>query len=55
MHVCFVSEQNIQELILDPVRREFLIEFYSGKYSADLTKRPTDTEATASFRKLNVS
>ena len=50
-----ISEQNIKELLLDPVRREFLKEFYSGCYNADLSKKPTDTQATASFRKLNVS
>lgn len=50
-----IMEQNIKELLLDPVRREFLKTFYSGNYKADLTKKPTETEATASFRKLNVS
>lgn len=50
-----IVEKNIKELLLDPERRAFLKELYSGKYSADLKKRPTETETMASFRKLNVS
>ena len=50
-----ISEQNIQQFLLEPTRRAFLKDLYSGKYPADLSKRPKNAEAMASFRKLNVS
>lgn len=36
----FFSEYNIKKLILDPSRREFIKDLWSGKYGADLSKRP---------------
>ena len=55
MFLLYFSEQNIEYYLKDPVKREFLKEMYSGKYHADLKKKPKDPEAQASYRKLNVS
>ena len=49
------SEDNINEFLLEPVKREWIKNLYSGIYYADLAKKPTEVEATASFRKLTVS
>ena len=49
------SEDNIKEFLLEPVKREWIKNLYSGIYKADLAKKPTEVEVTASFRKLNVS
>lgn len=52
----FSSENYIKKLLLDPERREFIKELWSGKYGVDLDKRPSqakpDDGVYGSFRKL---
>ena len=50
----YISEQNIQDFLMEPARRAFLKDLYSGHYTVKLAERPKDAEAMASFRKLNV-
>lgn len=57
----FFSEQNIRKLLLEPSRREFIKDLWSGKYGADLSKRPEingdkfNHGVYGSFRKLEES
>ena len=47
-----ISEYNIEKLLLDPKRRAFIKDLWSGKYGADITKRPKKEEGYGSFRKI---
>ena len=47
----YVSEKNIEDMILNPERREFLKDLWSGKYGADLSMKH-EFEEDGSFRKL---
>lgn len=52
-----ITEQNIEKLLLEPSRRAFIKNLWSGKYHADLSKRPftsvlNDNGVYGSFRKL---
>ncbi|XP_060574203.1 alpha-tocopherol transfer protein-like [Ruditapes philippinarum] len=38
-----ITEQNIQKLILEPSRRAFIKDLWSGNYYADLSKKPDTT------------
>ena len=49
-----ISESNIREYLLDPEKREYLKELYSGKYVADVKSKPSGVEPAASFRKLSI-
>ena len=46
-----IPEMNIEDLILNPERREFLKDLWSGKYGADISLKE-DFIAEGSFRKL---
>ncbi|XP_045204374.2 alpha-tocopherol transfer protein-like [Mercenaria mercenaria] len=53
-----ITEENIQKLILEPSRRAFIKDLWSGKYHADLSMKPDTTQKTrndgvyGSFRKI---
>lgn len=51
-----ITEYNIEKLLLEPSRRSFIKELWSGKYHADLSKRPSTVSRSdgmyGSFRKI---
>ncbi|WAR00017.1 TTPAL-like protein [Mya arenaria] len=54
-----ITENNIKKLLLDPERRKFIKDLWSGRYGADLSRKPqlqdtTDGDLYGSFRKLNI-